>query len=247
MNPLPKNIPIYQSVGIEDLCSDYIQNMNIELRILVKGLSILKNMDFMKLRQILAARSINVLSIHLPVMYLSKEAKEMNRLITLIQKLSEAVFCKEFVIHPSKGTVQKIQSNLENIIQPAVMENGWMFSWENLTTPGYLNNDDELREYIATCPNNYRCFDITHSDMDFDVMLEYIKNHSDIIREFHLSNRCLARSENHLPLFSTEGDFDATLLIQTIKAHFDYVRLVLEYDSPFSEKEKDILEIQNIA
>jgi sugar phosphate isomerase/epimerase len=135
-------------------------------------------------------------------------------------------------MHPSRGTLYKIKDSLGNIVQPIVEEHNLSIAWENVTQQDrYLNDDNELREYMEKNLNNYRCFDINHSKLSQTEMIKYIEDNSDMIREFHLSNRLKGEVDSHLPIFDPSGDIDAKEIFKAIKGNFSSVRVVLEYES----------------
>jgi hypothetical protein len=234
-------IEVYQSVPLDYIGDFGLHGRSIELQMVYQGLSKLKRLDFGRLENTLNFGNVRVKSIHIPVLYLSSNPQEIERLMQIIVNLSELVGCKHLVAHPSAGSPDNIQKNLEEVVQPAVIQHGLTLLWENLPQEGrYLNEDAELREHMRQNPNNYRCFDINHSSLPSESMIEYIAKNSDIIREFHLSNRRHGEVDSHLPLFDPSGDIDAWKLLEVIRERYPSARLVIEHKGSREKKNADI-------
>lgn len=150
--------------------------------------------------------NIKVSSIHFAQFNLSKLDLFLE-VFNKTAKIAELLNCNHIVIHPSMGRYNQIEKFLNEKIYPVLQENELYLCWETFESKRRIfgGMDNMLKFCKDTCFQRI-CYDFSHVHKEQEKILQDIKEHIDIIKIFHLSNRLKDGIKQHYPVYFSEEE-----------------------------------------
>lgn len=151
-------------------------------------------------------------------------------------KMAKALGCAKIVVHPSRGVLNNnIDKFITSILDPLLQAENVYILWETFSSQRrFLSGIEEIASFCRHKANHYACYDFTHIHKPQEEVEEEVGLFLDQIKSFHVSNRC--GRQQHLPVFSQEGDLDFHRIIGMLKREGFVGTLVLEYMPQFHDR-----------
>jgi len=166
---------------------------------------------------------------------------EFDTFIQVLRKtisIAQGLGCSLIVAHPTNARLEEVEGKITAAVDPLLAQAGVTLCWE--TFSGRRRFLSGIEGIAAFCrgsalglpkgrEHHAACYDTAHLHKPQAEVLADIREYSDCIRCFHLSNRGTEGKQQHLPLRYPQGTLDFEEIVAAIVERGLEGPLTLEY------------------
>jgi sugar phosphate isomerase/epimerase len=188
-------------------------------------------------RQIMDARWVKVVVIHLPSFHLHNHTLSLEILKKAFE-MSLTLDCPLLVVHPSRSPLAIVKSFLEEDVAALAHFYDVKLCWETfLGEKRFLVGASEIVQFVMRFSEVFgMCYDTAHMRGHKEVLRE-IEEHMHIIDVMHASNHSESHKQLHMPIFHSKGVLDFSEIIHILRKKQFQGWVILEYLPMFQKSQ----------